>query len=105
MTKIPPRILITGTPGVGKTTLVRKVVEKLAVRLGGFYTEEIREQGIRVGFRLRTMEGKEGVFYVLSQAKAKYWPGPLSTPGIIVIVVVAIVLILALVFVLRKEQM
>jgi nucleoside-triphosphatase THEP1 len=61
MNKVSPRILITGVPGVGKTTLVRKVVEKLDVPLRGFYTEEIREQGKRVGFKLRTIEGKEGV--------------------------------------------
>jgi len=68
MAKLPPRILITGTPGVGKTTLVRKVVENLSVRLGGFYTEEIREQGKRVGFRLRTLDGQEGI---LAHVKSK----------------------------------
>jgi nucleoside-triphosphatase len=56
-----PRILITGKPEVGKTTLIQKVLDKLQAPYGGFYTEEIREGGVRVGFRLRTMEGKEGI--------------------------------------------
>jgi nucleoside-triphosphatase len=57
----PPRILITGKPGVGKTTIIQKVLDRLQVPYGGFYTEEIREGGARVGFRLRTTEGEEGI--------------------------------------------
>ncbi|BCS92880.1 hypothetical protein L3N51_00769 [Metallosphaera sp. J1] len=45
------RILITGRPGVGKTTLVKSLVNDLReLRIGGFYTEEIREMGERTGF-------------------------------------------------------
>jgi len=55
-------LLLTGTPGIGKTTLIRKVAERLAgYRLGGFYTEEIRETGQRVGFRLITFNGEAGI--------------------------------------------
>lgn len=54
-------ILLTGKPGVGKTTLVKKIIEALNRRAGGFYTEEIREGGQRLGFRIRTLDGKEGV--------------------------------------------
>ncbi|MDR7439301.1 MAG: nucleoside-triphosphatase, partial [Armatimonadota bacterium] len=43
-------MLLTGRPGVGKTTVVRAVVERLSARVGGFYTEEIREAGRRQGF-------------------------------------------------------
>ena len=40
----PPGLLITGTPGVGKTTVIRRVAERLEPeRTRGFYTEEIRE--------------------------------------------------------------
>ena len=60
MSLSPPRILITGTPGIGKTTIIQKVLKELSVTYGGFYTEEIREQGKRVGFRLRTIDGEEG---------------------------------------------
>jgi len=54
-------ILLTGRPGVGKTTVVEKVVKKLAIPVGGFYTREIRERGVRVGFRLSTWDGKGGI--------------------------------------------
>jgi nucleoside-triphosphatase len=56
-----PIILITGRPGSGKTTLVRRVVERLAGRAGGFYTAEIRQGGVRQGFRLITLDGHEAV--------------------------------------------
>jgi nucleoside-triphosphatase len=45
------KILITGRPGVGKTTLVMRLVENLQ-EAAGFYTEEIRERGVRKGFNL-----------------------------------------------------
>ncbi len=55
-------LLLTGRPGVGKTTVIRKVAASLAGRrLGGFYTEEIRTAGERRGFRLRTFGGRQGV--------------------------------------------
>jgi len=55
-------LLLTGTPGIGKTTLIRRVASQLAeYRLGGFYTEEIREAGLRQGFRLVTFNGEAGI--------------------------------------------
>lgn len=55
----PPRLLVTGPPGVGKTTLVRRVLELLpGRRAAGFYTEEIRGRGGRTGFRLVTLDGR-----------------------------------------------
>jgi nucleoside-triphosphatase len=55
-------LLLTGTPGVGKTTVIRRVAERFAdVRLGGFYTEEMREGGVREGFRLVGFDGSERV--------------------------------------------
>ena len=56
------KVLLTGRPGCGKTTLVRRVVKELAQSAGGFYTEEIRERGLRRGFKIVTLDGKEGVF-------------------------------------------
>ncbi len=54
-------ILITGQPGVGKTTLSRTLATRLAkYHPAGFYTEEIRdEQGNREGFRLVTLCGRQ----------------------------------------------
>ena len=46
-------ILITGRPGVGKTTLLCALSRELcAERPTGFYTREIRERGKRRGFEL-----------------------------------------------------
>lgn len=53
-------LLLTGRPGIGKTTVIQKVVEELeGERVRGFYTEEIREEGSRKGFRLVTLDGRE----------------------------------------------
>ncbi len=55
-------ILLTGTPRVGKTTLVKRVVEGIRERgAGGFYTEEIRDRGDRTGFKILTLDGGEGL--------------------------------------------
>jgi nucleoside-triphosphatase len=56
----PPHVLLlTGSPGVGKTTALRKVVAGLGRRrLSGFYTEEIRRRGERRGFRAVTFDGQ-----------------------------------------------
>ena len=55
-------LLITGFPGVGKTTLIERLSEALTyLHPVGFYTEEIREGGERKGFELVNLEGKRGV--------------------------------------------
>jgi nucleoside-triphosphatase len=54
-------LLLTGRPGVGKTTVIKAAAEALGERAGGFYTEEIRSQGTRHGFRLVTLDGREVV--------------------------------------------
>ena len=51
--------LLTGRPGTGKTSLIKQVVAELKGRAGGFYTEEMRSQGIRLGFRLITLDGQQ----------------------------------------------
>ena len=59
---MPHILLITGTPGVGKTTVLRKVAAALGnTRICGFYTREMREQGVRRGFRLVGFEGAEDI--------------------------------------------
>jgi len=55
------KILLTGPPRTGKTTLVCRVAELLTKPYAGFYTEEILEQGKRVGFSLKTFSGRTGV--------------------------------------------
>jgi nucleoside-triphosphatase len=55
-------LLLTGRPGVGKTTVIKKVADALGDHVGGFYTEEIRSStGRRQGFRLVTLDGNEAV--------------------------------------------
>ena len=55
---LKPHLLITGAPGCGKTTALRRAAEQLAnLRPGGFYTEEMRTGGERVGFRLVAFGG------------------------------------------------
>jgi nucleoside-triphosphatase len=55
-------LLITGRPGVGKTTLAMNVVSRLrgSLRLAGFTTAEVRDaSGERTGFQIATVEGKQ----------------------------------------------
>ncbi len=56
-------LLLTGLPGVGKTTLIKQAAQALGARAGGFYTEEIFGPGGRKGFRLVTLPsgGREAV--------------------------------------------
>jgi nucleoside-triphosphatase len=55
-------LLLTGLPGVGKTTIIRKVVASLHDRkIGGFFTGEIREGRVRRGFHITTFDGRERV--------------------------------------------
>lgn len=62
MEKPGPKILISGLPGVGKTTLIKKVSGALTpLRPIGFYTDEIRSSGIRCGFALVGLDGSRGI--------------------------------------------
>jgi nucleoside-triphosphatase len=55
------RIFLTGLPGCGKTTVVRKVADLLRGCASGFYTEEVRDdQGQRIGFGVISLDGKRG---------------------------------------------
>ena len=54
-------ILLTGQPGTGKTTAIRKIVENLAPNTArGFLSYEMREKGKRIGFAIETLSGKRG---------------------------------------------
>ena len=55
----PKNVLLTGPPGCGKTTVVRRVVQAFGgLRLAGFYTQEVRERGQRVGFEIVGLGGQ-----------------------------------------------
>jgi nucleoside-triphosphatase len=64
-------ILLTGRPGVGKTTIIKRIADRLGDSAGGFYTTEIREGGRRQGFNIVTLDGKEGI---LSHVDIKHSP-------------------------------
>ncbi|KAL0892760.1 hypothetical protein ABMA27_014466 [Loxostege sticticalis] len=62
MTKIKYFIL-TGDPGVGKTTLTKKlcsIITGLGLKTSGFYTEEVRRAGVREGFDVVALDGLRG---------------------------------------------
>ena len=51
--------LLTGSPGAGKTTIIREALARSKARAGGFYTEEIRVAGVRQGFKIATLDGQD----------------------------------------------
>ena len=53
--------LLTGKPGSGKTTVIREAIAGSEIKAGGFYTEEIRNGGVRQGFRIITLDGQQSV--------------------------------------------
>jgi nucleoside-triphosphatase len=53
--------LLTGSPGTGKTTVIRQATAGPDIKAGGFYTEEIRSGGIRQGFRIVTLAGQDAI--------------------------------------------
>ena len=70
--EVRKKILITGRPGVGKTTVIRKFLAGASSIAGGFLTAEIRQSGRRVGFRVEDVhDGTEGIL-----AHADYGSGP-----------------------------
>ncbi len=57
-------ILLEGQPGAGKSTVARRLADRLreaGVPVCGFVTEEIREGGRRLGFALEQLGGERGV--------------------------------------------
>jgi nucleoside-triphosphatase len=61
--KASNNILITGLPGAGKTDLIKKLSEIFKeFNPAGFYTAEIKENGIRTGFSLVSLYGDTKVF-------------------------------------------
>jgi nucleoside-triphosphatase len=57
-----PNLLITGPPGMGKTTLLTSALANLPPEAAsGFVTRELRQEGRRVGFVVETLAGASGV--------------------------------------------
>ncbi len=52
--------MIVGRPGIGKTTLLKRVAQSLRTRpIDGFLTEELREREQRMGFWLSPLDGRQ----------------------------------------------
>ncbi|BFH64794.1 nucleoside-triphosphatase [Paenibacillus azoreducens] len=50
--------LLTGKPRMGKSTLIKNMIHRLgSERCGGFYTEEIRDDNERIGFKCVAVDG------------------------------------------------
>lgn len=54
-------IFLTGLPGSGKTTLIKEIIKEIKVPAFGFFTQEIRKEKERVGFKIVTLRKKEGI--------------------------------------------
>jgi nucleoside-triphosphatase len=63
-------LLLTGRPGVGKTTVIQKVAIRLHDRrIAGFVTEEVRDSaGHRTGFRAITLDGARSTIADMARA-------------------------------------
>ncbi len=59
MSERKPIVLLTGLPGVGKTTLIKRLADQAGKEAGGFYTQEIREESRRRGFEIITFDGEK----------------------------------------------
>lgn len=51
-------IFLTGAPSSGKTTVIKKIIAKLGFAANGFCTEEEKKGDKRIGFRMKTLDGK-----------------------------------------------
>ncbi|MEJ2051992.1 MAG: nucleoside-triphosphatase [Calditrichota bacterium] len=55
-------ILITGRPGIGKTSFILSLADQLnQIKPAGFFTREIRKGGSRAGFSISTFDGFEKI--------------------------------------------
>jgi len=70
-------LLISGLPRCGKTTLVKQIsdAQSLSDRIKGFITEEIREKGERVGFKIISLPEREEGFLARKGFSSPYWVG------------------------------
>ena len=68
-------ILITGLPGVGKTTLITQILEELNVCAIGFVTKELRKEGSRYGFTVETLSGTNKLLASKEEKHCKYRVG------------------------------
>jgi len=58
------KIILTGEPGIGKTTIIKRLLQRLGNRVIGFWTEEVRDPKTkkRTGFKVISTEGNVQLF-------------------------------------------
>ena len=49
------KLFLTGEPGIGKTTILQKIILEYGDDCAGFYAQEIHENDARVGFEMVTI--------------------------------------------------
>jgi len=55
-------ILLTGQPGIGKTTAILRIIQLLELgTAAGFWSREIRDREKRIGFSIETLSGIKGI--------------------------------------------
>ena len=70
---LAPKLLLVGRPGAGKSTVAQRTADFLrgsGLRVGGFFTGELRERGRRVRFAVETFPGERATLAHVS------FPGP-----------------------------
>lgn len=75
MLDLVKKIFVTGEPGIGKTTLIGKIIYELkskGLSIGGVLTRDMREKGVRIGFQIVSLS--DGVIGTLSSVKVKTGP-------------------------------
>jgi len=69
-----PKLLIMGAYGSGKSKLMERLITKLGsgIRVGGYYTRDIMENGEKVGIKIVTVDKQEGVLaHVKSESRVR----------------------------------
>ncbi len=64
-------LFLSGLPKVGKTTLIKRLVPFIK-NADGFYTEEIREEKKRAGFKIKTIKRKKEAIFAHRDFKTSY---------------------------------
>lgn len=77
------KILITGNPSIGKTTLIKEVLDRISIDQSTpiyyAYTEEILQNGERNGFKIVTSDNTDGQEFAVKNIQKKPSPYDVDT--------------------------